>query len=104
MSSLARRLDERLHAHPQLRARVEAILAIAEAEAGTLETADEAEQRVIDEVRRLGQEVLQDWAMGKVRQGAEALRQGMERALGHGQKNCTGIPRLGRLKSANRCS
>ena len=39
------RMDERLQAHPELRARFEMILAIVENAAGEVETADEAERR-----------------------------------------------------------
>lgn len=89
MTSSPRSVDERLQAYPQLRERLEEILAIVEAEGGTLERADEAEQRVIEALRRLGQEVLQDWATGQVERQVEAVCRGVA-AVGHGQKNCTG--------------
>ena len=55
-------LEERLKAHPELRARFETILDIVENTAGDLEKADEAERRAIEEVRQLGNEVLHGWA------------------------------------------
>ena len=38
-----------------------------------MRNADEAERRVIEEVRRLGHEVLQDWAHRQVSKQAEEL-------------------------------
>jgi len=51
------RLLSRLNKHPQLRGRVERLVEIVEDAGDDLRKADEAERRVIEEVRRLGQEV-----------------------------------------------
>ena len=51
-------LGERLNRHPQLRARVESLLAVVEDAEGDCEQADAAERRVIEELRQLGNEVL----------------------------------------------
>jgi hypothetical protein len=88
-------LEDRLQAHPVLRKRFEALLATVEAEGGTLERADDMELRVIEELRRLGHELLQDWAAGKVMQCTAAVRQTATAVQGHGQKNSTGIPPSG---------
>ena len=88
-------LEDRLQAHPVLRERFEALLAMVEAEGGTLERADDVELRVIEELRRLGHELLQDWAAGKVIQRTAAVRQPAPAVPGHGQKNSTGIPPSG---------
>ena len=55
-------LLDRLNRHPLLRARVERLLAVVEDAAGDWETADAAERRVIEELRRMGNEVLTAWA------------------------------------------
>ena len=84
-------LEERLKAHPQLRDRIYQILSIAEDPEGKIDKADEAEQRVIDELRRLGQEVLEDWAVGKEKQKVEQLKSELDlKVTGHGKKNSTG--------------
>lgn len=57
-----RSIDGRLAGHPVLRARFERILAIAENANNAVKLADDAEDRVTEELRRLGQEVLTDWA------------------------------------------
>jgi hypothetical protein len=58
-------LAARLAQYPELRARFEEILAVVENEQGDTFTADEAEERAFEQVRRLGQEVLQSWAERK---------------------------------------
>ena len=53
------RLMTRINKHPQLRGRVERLVDIVEDVGDELRKAAEAERRVIEEVRRLGQEVLE---------------------------------------------
>lgn len=60
-------LEERLQAYPELRVRFEEMLAIVENAAGDIVKADEAEERVIAELRPLGQSALQGWAERKQR-------------------------------------
>jgi hypothetical protein len=55
-------LEERLRKHPALRARLEALLDMVEDESGQFERADDAEEFLINQLRSLGQEVLQEWA------------------------------------------
>jgi hypothetical protein len=87
-------LEERLKAHPHLRERFEQLLAIVEDAAGDIDKADEAERRVIEELRRLGQEALQGWAFRKETQKVKELHSDKERKItGHGKKNSTGTRR-----------
>jgi hypothetical protein len=92
-SNVPASLESRLRAHPQLCQRVEALLEIAEDRSGNLDRADEAEARLVEELRRLGQEVLQDWAIGKEAQKAWAFSE--EGAQVHSKKNSAGIRPLG---------
>ncbi len=55
-----------LNRHPGLKSRVQALADIVEDSDGDLARADEAERRVIEEVRRLGQEALQGWAEAQI--------------------------------------
>jgi hypothetical protein len=57
-----RSLEERLKDYPELKAKIEALLGIIENAGGDLEKAAEAEQRIIDEIRHMGNEVLHGWA------------------------------------------
>jgi len=94
MANTSVSLEERLSTYPQLRERLEALLAIVEDPTAEVTRADEAERRVIAEVRRLGNEALCNWAAHQEAvQQAVVAQQGGARA---GKKNSTGIPRLGK--------
>jgi len=86
-------LEERLKAHPDLQKRIETILDIVEDESDDVKTADEAEQRTIEELRQLGSEVMQNWAAKKEGQKAAAYQNNPE-AKGHGKKKFVGTRHL----------
>ncbi len=95
------RLLARLNRLPQLRGRIERLVDLVEDVGDDLRTADEAERRVIEEVRRLGQEVLEGWADGQVVKCSEAL----DRTPGiwrEGKTNSAGTVPSGTSKSAKR--
>ena len=52
---------ERLERHPELKARMERLLDVVENASGDVRLADEAERRAIEELRQMGQEVMQGW-------------------------------------------
>lgn len=82
-------LVERLEAQPELRARIEAILAIAENEDHRFGTADEAEQSAIEELRKLGNEVLHCWGRCRSQESSSQIEQECK-AVKHGKKKSTG--------------
>ena len=55
-------LLERLRRQPAIRGRLVALLDVAEDSEGDLRRADDAELRLTQEIRRLGQEMMQAWA------------------------------------------
>jgi hypothetical protein len=55
-------LEERLKDQPEFKARIERMLDVIENAAGDVEKAAEAERRVIEELRQMGNEVLHGWA------------------------------------------
>src|SRR5215210_8920518 len=59
-------LLERLEKHPQLKARIEAMLEVVENADGNVVKADEAEQRFIEELRQMGLDAMQAWAQRKL--------------------------------------
>ncbi|MCI0419071.1 MAG: hypothetical protein L0312_07610 [Acidobacteria bacterium] len=65
-------LEERLKAHPKLRARMEQLLAVVENASGDIEKANEAERRVFEERRQMGQEALTGWAERQPEKKVEA--------------------------------
>ena len=56
-------LLQQLREHPQMMVRVQSILEIARNAEGPLKTADEVEELVIEEMRRLGNVTLSQWAI-----------------------------------------
>jgi hypothetical protein len=58
-------LAERLANHPEIEGRVEEILEIIDNTKGEANTADEAEERAVQELRQLGRELLEAWAKKK---------------------------------------
>jgi len=67
-------LEARLREYPDLYERISELVAVVENAAGDVVKADEAEQRVIEELRQIGQSALQNWAERKqalVEQAAE---------------------------------
>ncbi len=66
-------LVQRLEANPLLKARISRILDLAENTDGEVITADEAEERAIQELRKLGQELLQGWGQRVAETEAQKL-------------------------------
>ena len=56
---------ERLQRYPQLQAKFESLLDVVENASGDVVKAHEAEERVFEELRQMGQDVLQAWAERK---------------------------------------
>lgn len=55
-------VEERLRDQPELRAKIELLLDVVENAAGDVEKAAEAERRVTEELRQMGNEALHAWA------------------------------------------
>ena len=64
-------LEDRLKEYPELRAKIEAMLSIIENAGGDVEKAAEAERRIIEELRQMGNEVLHGWARRQQQKKAE---------------------------------
>ena len=77
MSSVSqhdRELLKRLNNHPDLKNRLESILSIAEDSGDGIIKADDAEMRIVEEVRQMGNEVLTSWAESQIDKAAADLR------------------------------
>ena len=57
-ASPSKSIEERLNDYPELKAKIEGLLSVVENAAGELIKADAAEERVIEEIRQLGQTAL----------------------------------------------
>lgn len=68
-AELARRLER----HPTVKARVGRLLDLIENTRGDLKRADDAERRAIEELRKMGQELLREWGQGRAEEEAKHL-------------------------------
>ncbi len=91
-------LEERLLAHPHLCERIEALLNVVENSASDVETADLAEERVMEEVRQIGHQALSSWAERQHQKQVELLRSDRPQVRQHLKKNFTGTPALEPLR------
>jgi hypothetical protein len=86
-SKLKRRsLDERFKSHPHSYARLQAIADMMEQSIAEGCSADEAEERAIEQIQKLGQELLRDWAHGAQEQSLQAAGQQHLRRSNHVKK------------------
>jgi hypothetical protein len=90
--------NERLKNHPDLQTRFERILDIVEAKVEGPDTADEVEERAIVEIQKLGQEVMEDWAKGKVLKTVTDHKESHPNSIIHKKKGSTGIPPMEKSK------
>jgi hypothetical protein len=65
---------EGLRRHPEMRERFEAILKISDAKEERLLNVDEAEERLIQEVRGLGNQAMSDWAVAAEERMAQQFK------------------------------
>jgi hypothetical protein len=85
-------LESRLSRHPDLRARIEGLLDIIDNAGNDIEKASAAEQRVIEELRKMGNEALQCWAESQERRKAEQFEGSAAGVNKKVKKNSTGTP------------
>jgi hypothetical protein len=74
ISEQERQLIEQLRQHPEIKERVQSILAITTSADGRAKRADEVEGLLIDEMRHLGNATMSGWATGEEKRQAEQLR------------------------------
>ena len=87
ISKLKRRsLDERFRAHPQSYGRLQAIADMMEASIAAGCTADEAEERAVEQIRKLGQALLSDWAQQAQEQSLDQAKAQEPQASQHIKK------------------
>jgi hypothetical protein len=80
-------LDERLADNPRLRHRFQAIVDMVDQAVDQGCTADEAEARAIEQIRKLGHEILTEWAEKAAPQASQKARQQDARLIKSGKKN-----------------
>jgi hypothetical protein len=68
-------LIKRLRRQPKMMERVQRILEMANSTEGRLKTADEIEELLLEEMRRLGNETMSEWAIQAEQRVGEELQQ-----------------------------
>ena len=68
-------LQERLEAHPILKNHVEALLDIAEDITGRVKKSDDAEIKIVQNMRKLGHDLLSNWAINQEEKSSKGPRQ-----------------------------
>lgn len=87
-------LESRLNRHPHLRARLEGLLDVIDNAGDDIEKASAAEQRVMEELRRMGNEALHCWAENQECKKREKLEQSDAEVIKKVKKNSTGTRAL----------
>jgi hypothetical protein len=67
-------LIERLRQRPVMMERLQKIVGLVENENGPLKTADQIEELLVEEMRRLGGEAMGNWAVGAEKRLSDELR------------------------------
>jgi len=65
-------LVEKLREHPQIKEHVSGLLAEIDDDLGRLESADDAEDALVNRMRELGRQSLSQWAQNKARRAEES--------------------------------
>ena len=68
------RLVEKLCEHPVLREQVEAILELVHSGDGPIRKADDVEDLLVQEIRKLGKNAMEEWAVGAEERSAAQLQ------------------------------
>jgi hypothetical protein len=89
-------LESRLNRHPHLRSRIERLLDIIDNAGDDVEKASAAEQRVMEELRKMGNEALHCWAGNQERKKTEQLEQSDTEVTKKVKKNSTGTRASGK--------
>lgn len=86
-----RSIEERLKAYPRLKERIESIINVVENSEGNIEKANEAEQRVIEELRQMGNDILHGWSENQSRKKEKEIKEKNKDVNIHSKKNSIGI-------------
>lgn len=91
-------LLDRMNRNPLLKARMENLLSVVENAGDDIVKADDAERRVIEELRQMGNEALTGWAEKRIATSQESPASDGEQAFTRsGKKNSTGTVRLAKF-------
>lgn len=90
MNNKREKLLKRVDKHPHIEARLEVLLNLAENVTGEFDKADDAEEQLIVEIRKMGNELLQAWAAESAEKAIQKAQESNPRLIKHSKKNSTG--------------
>jgi hypothetical protein len=82
---------KRLEKHPHMIARITAMLDVAENTSGDVELARDAEEKICEEITKMGYEMLTMWGEGQESKKRKIYEERIN-AIKHGKKKLTGKP------------
>ena len=82
---------KRLEKHPHMIARITAMLDVAENTSGEVELAKDAEEKICEEITKMGYEILTAWGAGQESKKRKIYEKRLE-ATKHGKKKHIGRP------------
>jgi hypothetical protein len=85
----------RLNEHPELRERMERLLDMVENETGNFTKANDAEQYTIEELRKMGNDILHSWAKKASTKSSANFGEQNKTYRGDGKKKSDGTPPMG---------
>lgn len=88
----SRNTAERLAKFPELHERIDNLLKVVENSEGDVIKADDAEQKVVEEVRQIGQEAMQGWAASRNNAANEEWKSSHKESSKHEKKRSSGVP------------
>ena len=77
---------EQLRKHPRIKAQVQSILSLAASQEGTLQSADQMEELLIEQMRLLGNATMSEWAMEAEKRVSAQLKKEDPTALSRKKK------------------
>jgi hypothetical protein len=87
----SKELAEKLNQYPDLKLRVEELLKVVENDNGEILSGNVAEQRIIDSLRGLGKEMLQNWGETTSNRVSQQFRKKLPTAHKDAKKKSVGI-------------
>ena len=85
----------RLNEHPELRERMEGLLDMVENETGNFTKANDAEQHAIEELRKMGNDILHSWAKKAATKSSANFGEQNKTCSGDGKKKSNGTQLMG---------
>jgi hypothetical protein len=85
-----------LEKYPQIKDRLMIMLSVAKNTSGNYDLADDVEEKICEEIKKMGQQLLETWADNQNSTKADEAKIGNQSLDNHSKKNFIGIQNLGK--------